>query len=462
MAQGARGPARESGRTGERGRTGDPGRTRNQVLLVAAFAVLVAAFLSVAAVGHNFFDLRVYHGAINYWAHGDGEIYDWLKPNSRYGFTYPPFAALLMLPLAYLPWHLVVVLSVAASAAAILLLLWWLVDPVARRQGWPRWFTLAIAFGLAAAFEPTRETVDFGQVNALLLALVAADLLCLVARGSRWGGVGVGLATAIKLTPGIFIVYLLVTGRWRAALTASGTAAAATVLAGALAPNATREFWTDALWNTNRVGSLSFISNQSWQGVVARLDPAEPSTLAWLALVVATLAVWAVRVRRAIPAGPPAGAAQRSPRSSGPAPAQSPSSSSTPTPARVGDEAAGLALTGVVGSLISPVTWVHHLVWLLPALILLVDHAYRAPAGSSRRRRLLGFAIVAYLVLISRLVWIWERDFSGVIGFLGSNAYVWISLALLVLLPIGGQPVDAGERLGATGGRRAGNVGRVG
>lgn len=393
MAQGALEPTRPLGRTRRLG------RTRNQILFVVGLAVLVAAFLSVAAVGHNFFDLRVYFGAINYWAHDGGEIYDWLKYNSRYGFTYPPFAALLMLPMAYLPWPLVVVLSVAASAAATALVLWWLVDPVARREGWPRWFTLAVAFCLAMAFEPMRETVDFGQVNMLLLVLVAADLLRLVARGSRWGGVGIGLATAIKLTPGIFIVYLLVTGRWRAALVASGTAAGATVLAGAVAPDASREFWTTALWNTDRVGSLSFISNQSWQGMVARLHPAEPSTLAWLALVAVTLVVWVVRSRRA-------------------------------------DVATGLALTGVVGSLVSPVTWVHHLVWLLPALILLVDAAYRARAGSRRRRRLLGFAIVAYLVLISRLVWIWERDFSGVIGFLGSNAYVWISAVLLVALPI--------------------------
>lgn len=434
---------------GARGHVLPPRRTRTQVLLVAVLALLVAAFLSVAAVGHNFFDLRVYHGAINYWVRDGGEIYDWLKPNSRYGFTYPPFAALLMLPLAYLPWLVAVVLSVAASAVVTALVLWWLVDPLARREGWPRWFTLAVAFCLAAAFEPTRETVDFGQVNMLLLGLVAADLLRLVARGSRWGGVGIGLATAIKLTPGIFIVYLLVTGRWRAALVASGTAAAATVLAGAVAPDASREFWTEALWNTDRVGALSFISNQSWQGAVARLNPAEPSTLAWLALVVVTLVIWAIRVRRATAPGPGAGGSGSARPGSG---SGSGSGTGSGTRPAAGEEATGLALTGVVGSLVSPVTWVHHLVWLLPALILLVDHAYQAPAGSPRRRRLLGFALVAYLILISRLVWIWERNFSGVIGFLGSNAYVWISVALLVMLPVGGRrpAVDgpAGDRRG--------------
>ncbi|MFI6759530.1 glycosyltransferase 87 family protein [Micromonospora sp. NPDC050417] len=410
---------------------------RYQVLFVVALAVLVAAFLSVAAVGHGFFDLKVYSGALHYWAREGGEIYDWLKPNSKYGFTYPPFAALLMLPLAYLPFLLSTVLSVALTALVSVLLLWWLVDPVARRMGWTRWFALAVAVCLAAAFEPMRETVDFGQVNMLLLVLVAADLLWLVrpgyaapgqvvpghalpgrppagrrdpARYRRWAGVGIGLATAIKLTPGIFIVYLLVTGRWRAAVTASGAAAVATLIAAAVAPDASREFWTSALWDTDRVGELAFISNQSLQGVVARLDPADPSTLAWLVLAVAALAVWAWRVRAAVAAG---------------------------------DEVAGLALTGVLGALVSPVTWVHHLVWLIPALVLVVDHAVAAPVGSRRRRGLLAFAIIAYGVLCSRLVWIWEHDSTGVGGFLGSNAYVWVSIALLVGMPIGNRPRSA-------------------
>jgi alpha-1,2-mannosyltransferase len=98
--------------------------------------------------------------------------------------------------------------------------------------------------------------------------------------------------------------------------------------------------------------------------------------------------------------------------------------------------------------LVSPVTWVHHLVWLLPALILLVDNAMAAPAGR-RRRVLLVAATIGYAVLISRTVWFWEKDFTGVDGFLGSNAYVWISLALLAFLPIrrwltpGGSAVEA-------------------
>ncbi|MFI6068034.1 glycosyltransferase 87 family protein [Micromonospora sp. NPDC051227] len=377
-------------------------RTTAQVVGVVVLAAAVTGFLAVAAVRHGFFDLKVYYGALTWWVHDGGEIYDYLKPGTQYGFTYPPFAALVMLPMAYLPWTAAIVVSVLASVATTAVLIWWLVDPIARRAGWTRWFALPVALCLVAAFEPMRETVNFGQVNTLLLFLVAVDLLRLLSAGNRWAGVGIGLATAIKLTPGVFIVYLLVTGRWRAALTASGTAAGVSLLAAALFPDASREFWTEALWNTGRVGELAFVSNQSLRGVVARLDPEHPSTLLWLLLVLGTLALWAWRSRAAVAAG---------------------------------DEATGLALTGAVMCLVSPVTWVHHLVWLLPALILLVDNAMAAPAGR-RRQVLLVAATIGYALLISRTVWLWEKDFSGVDGFLGSNAYVWVSLALLAFLPI--------------------------
>ncbi|GGM36042.1 membrane protein [Micromonospora sonchi] len=378
-------------------------QTIGQTVTVVALAVAVAAFLSVAAVRHGFFDLQVYRGALVWWAHDGGEIYDYLRPGTQYGFTYPPFAALVMLPMAYLAWHPAIVVSVAAGVATSAVVIWWLLDPVSRRAGWPRWFAFAVALCLAAAFEPMRETINFGQVNTLLLFLVAVDLLRLLPGGSRWTGIGIGLATAIKLTPGIFIVYLLVTGRVRAAVTAVGTATGATVLAAGLFPDASREFWTTALWNTDRVGELAFISNQSLRGVVARLDPTSPSTVAWLALVAATAALWVWRSRAA---------------------------------ASAGDSAAGLALTGTVMCLVSPVTWVHHLVWLLPGLILLVDHGMAAPPGSRRRRTLLVATTIAYAFLISRIVWAWEEDFSGVDGFLFSNTYVWISLALLAFLPV--------------------------
>jgi alpha-1,2-mannosyltransferase len=399
----------------ERERAAGRTRTVRQILIVSALAAVTGAFAALTSARHGFFDLRVYYGAVNYWVHDGGEIYDFLAANTRYGFTYPTFAAFTMLPMAYVEWHVAIALSVIAAVMTTGVVLWWLVAPIARRHGWTPWFAFAVALCLVAAFEPMRETVNFGQVNTLLLFLVAADLLLLVARGSRFAGVGIGLATAVKLTPGIFILYLLVTGRWRAAAVATGTATAATLAAAALAPDASREFWTQAIWNTDRVGSLSFVSNQSLRGVVARVNPEHPSTIAWLALVAVTVGVWVWRARAA---------------------------------ARAGDEATGLALTGVVGCLISPVTWVHHLVWLLPALVLLVDSGLAAPAGSRRRRTRLLVAGSAYALLVSRVVWLWRDGGGGVLGMIGSSAYVWASIALLAALPIRSPAARHGEPAG--------------
>ncbi len=396
-----------------RGPTDPRHRLLLRLLIVAAVGGASYAFVASFAARHGFFDLRVYYGALNYWVNDDGSIYDYLLPKSTYGFTYPPFAALAMLPMAIVAWPVAIVLSGAACVLATVAVLHWLIDPIARRNGWVRWFALALAIGFAAAFEPMRETFLFGQVNMLLVFLVAADLVLLVGRGSRFGGIGIGLATAIKLTPGIFILYLLVTRRWRAAAVASGTAAAATLVAALVVPDASRVFWTDALWNTDRVGALAFISNQSLNGAVARLHPGDPSTAVWLLTVVAVLVVWVVRVRRS---------------------------------AAAGDELAGFALTGIVGCLSSPITWIHHLVWVGPAIVLLLGHAM---AATGRRRiGLFVFMIFSYALLSSRFVWDYNDQFGHPLGWIASNAYVWVSLALLVALPIrAAEPAaaDAGE-----------------
>ena len=44
-------------------------------------------------------------------------VYDWLRPGTLYGFTYPPFALVLMVPMAFLPFPLVVVIASVATVA---------------------------------------------------------------------------------------------------------------------------------------------------------------------------------------------------------------------------------------------------------------------------------------------------------------------------------------------------------
>ncbi len=376
--------------------------TRSRLAVIAVLAAGALTFDFFLAVRHGYFDLRVYYGAINYWMHDGGLIYDYLVPGNTYGYTYPPFAAITMVPMAITPWPVAIVISSVLCVVTSMAVVYWLVSPIARRQGWPVWYAVAVTLCFGIIFEPLRETFLFGQVNMLLLFLVAADIVLLVGRGSRFAGVGIGLATAIKLTPGIFIVYLLITRRWRAAVVASVTAALATVASAAISPDSSLVFWTDAVWNTDRVGALSFISNQSLNGAVARLNEANPSTVGWLAAVAVVLAIWVVRVRRAAVAG---------------------------------DEITGFALTGLVGCLISPITWVHHLVWVGPAILLLLDSVLTA-RDRRRRWRLFAFMIVSYGLLCSRLVWQFPDSWDNPVTWFFSSTYVWISIALLVALPI--------------------------
>ncbi|MFF7331298.1 glycosyltransferase 87 family protein [Streptomyces sp. NPDC090306] len=367
-----------------------PGTDRGRVLLVLALAVAVTVFTATVPLLRGSFDLRVYHGTVNGWLHHGGRIYDYRMPGTAYGFTYPPFAAVVMAPMALVGVRTAIALGLLLNLAALAAVLRLLAGARWRRHGW---FGGALACCLLALFEPLRDTFSFGQVNLVLLALVLTDLRLITSGRERLAGVGIGLATAVKLTPALFIGLLLVTRRWRAAALASAVTAAATGFAACLDPAASRFYWTDALWDTGRVGRAEYVSNQSLQGVLARLG--DPGRGLWAAAAAVVLGVWALRTRRA---------------------------------ASRGDWTAAFALTGLTACLVSPVTWVHHLVWLLPAFAVLLR------AGRTR------VAAALYAVLCTSVVWLWTGDASGVDGFLGSNAYVWITLGLLLWLPSGQLP----------------------
>ncbi|WP_371794676.1 glycosyltransferase 87 family protein [Streptomyces sp. NBC_01718] len=360
--------------------------TRSQQLLRTVVPVVGAAFFMVTVPYYRgWFDLNVYYGTVDDWIRHGGRIYDYLLPGTGYGFTYPPFAAVCMLPMLLVGHTGAVVGGVLLSAAASVLLLRGPLHELPLGRG-----GLVATACLFVMLEPVRDTFSLGQVNLLLMALVYAD----GGRG-RFAGVGIGLATAFKLTPGIFIGYLLLTGRRRAAAVATGTALAATAIGVLAAPRASWVFWTRALWDTHRVGALDYVSNQSLQGALARLGAARP---VWVMAVLAVLVLWAYRVRRATAAG---------------------------------DDEAGMALTGLAACLVSPVTWVHHLVWAVPALALLVRYGHRAVAAA------------LYVVLCSSVVWLWRDDPSGVDGFLGGSTYVWICLGLLALWPQASSPLPS-------------------
>src|SRR5687767_12322804 len=179
--------------------------------VVAVIAVTAAAYYVVFEVVQkpplrDFFDLHVYRGAVLWWLQGE-PLYAFVLEGSK-GFTYPPFAAVVMVPLAWLPPGPVAILVLAASTVVVGLVTWWLVAPVARRHGSSPWFAVALAVPVVLASEPVRETLAEGQLNMFIFALVLADVVAL-RRGRAWAGVGIGLAAALKLTPALFLVFLV-------------------------------------------------------------------------------------------------------------------------------------------------------------------------------------------------------------------------------------------------------------
>jgi alpha-1,2-mannosyltransferase len=384
--------------------TGTPAR----VATVLAVAIASMACLWTYGNRHDFFDLRIYVSAMRWWVDGH-DLYDYVQPDSVQGalyFTYPPFAAVLLRPLAYLPVGVTIALFTAATVAALAVTTWWLVAPLADRLRVPRWYAAGLAIPLVFLVEPIRETLTFGQINMLLIMLILADLLFGVPRNARWAGVGIGLATALKLFPGIFIGYLLATRRWRAAAVASGTAVAATLLAAALAPRASWQFWTGALWATERVGHTEYTANQSLLGFMSRMTlPKEPSRELWPVLVALAAGYGLWRAARA---------------------------------ARAGDALAGLTLAGLVGVLVSPITWPHHVYWFVPAIVVLVDAAW-SERGRSRRLALIALALLVYAVaafgVVSFVDFGTSEPVDGVGEFLLRNAYVLLTLVLLAVLP---------------------------
>lgn len=376
-------------------------------------AVVVAAVpvVYLLASRHNFLDLKIYMSAMRWWAAGN-PLYDYVQPDRVQGelyFTYPPFAALLLRPFAGLPIGTTIAIFTALTLVAVAVTTWWLVAPVAERRAVPRWFAVGLAVPLVLMVESTRETITFGQINMWLVLLILADLLFAVPRNSRWAGVGIGLATALKLFPGIFIVYLLATRRWRAAAMASVAAAGATLLAAAVAPTDSWRFWTHELWSTGRVGRTDYTGNQSILGLLSRLwAPQEPDRLLWLALVAVAAGYGLWRAARA---------------------------------ARAGDDVAGLTLIGLVAALVSPITWTHHVYWLIPAIVVLVDDGLPDPTTGRRRRssRLVTAAVVYACIaygVVSYYDWgVAPARTDSPVEFVLRNVYVLLAVWLLVALP---------------------------
>ena len=398
--------------TSERSPTSTRGSSALHTLLRCAPVLLVLSVLGrmawtlLSPNGMNLVDLHVYVDGSEA-LHG-GSLYDFtyseVTPDFPLPFTYPPFAALVFFPLHYLPfplvgvgWQLLTILALYALARMSLGLV---LGDSARS---PHWRAVAVLWTTVGVWvEPVRTTLDYGQINVFLALLVMTAV-----RSSRWwlSGALVGFAAGIKLTPAITGLYFLLQRRWKAAVF-SGVAFAATVgVSYLLIGSEAREYFTHLLGDADRIGPVGSVWNQSLRGALSRLLGYDVETgVLWL-LAVAVTVVLAGLAWRAIARD---------------------------------DRLGTLVLVELLGLLVSPISWSHHWVWVIPMLIWLLHGPYGSMLGT---RILAGYWLVTTLIgvpwvlsffqdsiwLISRpavLAWLGTVDVVGAFG-----VYLWVAYA---------------------------------
>jgi len=323
-------------------------------------------------------DLKVYRAGGAAWLHGvplyTSEFPFWLP------FTYPPVSAVLFGVLAVLPMLVATMLLTVAGLVGLSVTTA-LAVPSSR-------VAPVLAVAAAFAFEPVRTTLSFGQVNLVLMGLVAAD--CLLVRPRYPRGLLVGVAAAVKLTPLVFVLFFLARRQPGAAVTAV-VAFAATSGAGMLfAPADSLRYWYWTIFDPGRIGGADFATNQSLRGALTRLDLAPGVTQAcWVALVLVVLAVAWRGARRAA------------------------------------DPVVALLVVAAAGLLASPVSWSHHWVWIAPAVFVF----------AARRRAVAVLAVTVVVFAVGHrflpharhreLAWTWWQHVLG-------DSYVLVALAFLV------------------------------
>jgi len=313
-------------------------------------------------------------------------------------FTYPPAAAILFAPLAVLPFWAANALLTLSSVTALIALL---VLAVGRSKAEKASGAAALAL-LAASLlaEPVQATLGFGQVNLVLAAMVALDVLT---PRSWWPrGLLIGIATAVKLTPAVFVLALLVRRQYREAATAALSFTIVSLLAWVVTPRDSQQYWTGALWDPDRIGGAVYAGNQSINGLLLRLGLTGPAErAAWLMGVALVVGLAWVGMTRAH---------------------------------RVGDVVLLLGINGLVALLASPVSWTHHWVWLLPLGLALWARTDRAGW------RLL--AVVGASLMLLRPMWWLPREAERELDWapwqqVPGNAYVLFGVAVLLAAALG-------------------------
>ena len=302
-------------------------RTRGWMWPIVSATVATTGVTVLAAV-HRMIDLGTYLLGGAHAARTD--LYSVVYPPTHLGFTYPPFAALLFSPLSHVPVRLDQTLFSGLSLVAlfgVIAICLRVTCPTLERRTVLWWALLLITpVGL---LDPVRETLLLGQVNLLLALAVIADMT--VMRESRRGYL-VGVAAAIKLTPLILVPYLLLTRQRRSGLRTLGTFIVAGAATAVLTPRSSWIYWTRDVWDPNRAGWLPWVGNQGVVGVAERLFGRTLGASSTLTLVAVVLGVGLWIAVRAY---------------------------------RVSSPLLGFLVIEATESMASPISWSHHVIWIV-------------------------------------------------------------------------------------------------
>ncbi|WP_347178552.1 glycosyltransferase 87 family protein [Streptomyces iconiensis] len=361
--------------------------------LLAAAACLVSFtgfWVAQRAADVSMIDLLVYR-AEGWTVRNGHDLYAMRVTYADLPTTYPPFAALLFIPLPLLTIGDMRGAATFVNLALLVVLVHLTLRLLGRPRHVPRPAVTLLLAAVAVWCEPVWTTLRYGQINLLLAVLVLWDLSRRT--GHRLAGVGIGIAAGIKLTPALFAVFLALCGavegwrrlrrtgsvadawnpRLRQAAVATATFLGTVAVSALVLPRDSRTFWGETLFQSSRVGRTEISDNQSLSGVAARLlHTADPGGL-WgaLALVVAVLGLGSAVA--AMLAGQ-----RRLPHA----------------------HAWAASACAVTALLISPISWSHHWVWCVPVVVLLGAEAQRRAS-----RRWLAGTVVAGVLFCSYALW---------------------------------------------------------
>lgn len=384
-------------------------KLEQRLLAVAPWLLVVSAvvrtWVIVTGFGNESIDLYVYWSLAPHVLEGD--LYQVTSPHSPpdfpLPFTYPPFGALVFLPMTWMFWGL----AQWSFRLLSVLCLYWIVRVTLRLVAGERWTTEARLWRQRAILwtavllwmMPVFHTFEFGQINLVLAAVVLAAL---VARDQRVAGAGIGLTAGVKLVPAISGLYFLATRRWAAAVW-SFVAFTASVGLGFLVDfNQAKQYWFVLFGDPDRVGPVATAHNQSLRGALSRTFGHDVGmSWPWLvaALVAVVLAGFALRAA-----------------------------------VRAGDALIGVVTVQFLGLLLSPISWDHHWVWVAPLLIWL---AYTRIATWARITLLtlwvpvMFWDVIAFQLHRQPTIWTISRP-----GWLSAIGWAYPAFALVTLVVI--------------------------